>query len=41
MFIQGNIADAWGLQWAFGVTALCSLPVLFHARWGARPAPAP
>ena len=37
VFIQGNIADAWGLNWAFGVTALCSLYVLFYALWGAKP----
>lgn len=36
VFIQGNIADAWGLNWAFAVTALCSLYVLFYALWGAR-----
>jgi MFS transporter, FHS family, L-fucose permease len=37
VFIQGNIADAWGLNWAFGVTALCSLYVLFYALWGSKP----
>lgn len=37
VFIQGNIADAWGLKWAFGVTALCSLYVLFYALWGSKP----
>jgi FHS family L-fucose permease-like MFS transporter len=37
VFIQGNIADAWGLKWAFSVTALCSLYVLFYALWGSKP----
>ena len=34
--LQGKIADAWGLNWAFTVTALCSLYVLFYALWGSR-----
>ena len=37
VFIQGSIADRFGLQWAFIVTALCSLYVLFYALWGCRP----
>ena len=37
VFIQGNIADAYGIQWAFLVTAACELYVLFYAVWGARP----
>ena len=36
VFIQGRIADGYGLNWAFTVTALCSLYVLFYALWGAR-----
>lgn len=36
VFIQGNIADAYGLNWAFGVTALCALYVLFYALWCSR-----
>ena len=36
VIIQGNIADHYGLQWAFIVTALCSLYVLFYALWGSR-----
>ena len=36
VFIQGSIADRFGLQWAFVVTALCSLYVLFYALWGCR-----
>lgn len=37
VFIQGNIADAYGIQWAFIVTAICELYVLFYAVWGSRP----
>ena len=37
VFIQGNIADRYGLQWAFLVTAVCELYVLFYALWGSRP----
>ena len=37
VFIQGNIADRYGLQWAFLVTAACELYVLFYALWGSRP----
>lgn len=37
VFIQGNIADRYGIQWAFIVTAICELYVLFYALWGARP----
>lgn len=36
VFIQGNIADRYGLQWAFVVTAICELYVLFYAVWGAK-----
>ncbi|HWL46096.1 MAG TPA: glucose/galactose MFS transporter, partial [Sphingomonadaceae bacterium] len=36
VFIQGNIADRYGIQWAFIVTALCELYVLFYALWGCR-----
>ena len=36
VFIQGSIADRFGLHWAFVVTALCSLYVLFYALWGSR-----
>jgi FHS family L-fucose permease-like MFS transporter len=39
VFIQGSIADRFGIQWAFVVTALCSLYVLFYALWGAKPVP--
>ncbi len=37
VFIQGSIADHFGIQWAFIVTALCALYVLFYALWGAKP----
>jgi len=36
VFIQGNIADAFGIQWAFLVTAACELYVLYYALWGCR-----
>jgi FHS family L-fucose permease-like MFS transporter len=36
VFIQGNIADAYGIQPAFLVTAACELYVLFYALWGYR-----
>ncbi len=35
--VQGKLADLYGLNWGFVVTALCSLYVLFYALWGARP----
>ena len=37
VFIQGNIADAYGIQSAFIVTVLCELYVLFYAVWGCKP----
>ena len=37
VFIQGNIADAYGLQLAFIVTAICELYVLWFALWGCKP----
>jgi FHS family L-fucose permease-like MFS transporter len=37
VFVQGRIADAYGLRWAFLVTAACNLYVLFYALWGCRP----
>jgi FHS family L-fucose permease-like MFS transporter len=36
--VQGQIADAYGLQISFLLTALCELYVLFYALWGCRPA---
>lgn len=35
--INGKVADLFGLNWAFLLTALCELYVLFYALWGARP----
>jgi MFS transporter, FHS family, L-fucose permease len=40
VFVQGAIADHFGIQWAFGVTAVCELYVLFFALWGCRTAKA-
>jgi len=37
VFVQGTIADNYGLNWAFTVTALCSLYVLAYALWGSKP----
>jgi len=37
VFINGKVADHFGLHWAFLITALCELYVLFYALWGARP----
>ena len=37
VFVQGIIADAFGLQASFWLTAACELYVLFYALWGARP----
>ena len=36
VFIQGSIADRYGIQPAFLVTAACELYVLFYALWGYR-----
>ncbi|GAA4006020.1 sugar MFS transporter [Sphingomonas humi] len=36
VFIQGSVADTYGLQMAFIVTALCELYVLFYALWGCK-----
>ena len=35
--VQGRIADQYGLQWSFLLTAACELYVLFYALWGAKP----
>jgi FHS family L-fucose permease-like MFS transporter len=37
VFIQGRIADAYGLNWGFLLTALCCLYVFFYAVWGSKP----
>jgi FHS family L-fucose permease-like MFS transporter len=36
--VQGWLADRFGLQRSFLLTAVCELYVLFYAVWGARPA---
>jgi len=35
--VQGWLADMYGLQWSFLLTAACELYVLFYALWGAKP----
>ncbi|WP_368563792.1 sugar MFS transporter [Pseudoxanthomonas sp. UTMC 1351] len=37
--VQGWLADRYGLQQAFLLTAVCELYVLFYALWGARTTP--
>jgi len=37
VFINGKVADQYGIQWAFLITALCELYVLFYALWGSKP----
>ena len=34
--VQGWLADRYGLQWSFLLTAACELYVLFYALWGSR-----
>ncbi|MFM6828752.1 MAG: sugar MFS transporter [Novosphingobium sp.] len=34
--VQGWLADLYGLQWSFLLTAICELYVLFYALWGSR-----
>jgi FHS family L-fucose permease-like MFS transporter len=46
VIVQGRLADDYGLQWSFLLTAACELYVLFYALWGSKPtnavdAPAP
>ena len=36
VIVQGKIADTYGLQWSFLLTAVCELYVLFYALWGCR-----
>jgi len=36
VIVQGSIADAYGLQNSFLLTAACELYVFFYAAWGAR-----
>jgi FHS family L-fucose permease-like MFS transporter len=35
--VQGWLADAYGLQWSFLLTAACEVYILFYALWGSRP----
>ena len=35
--VQGWLADLYGLQWSFLLTAACEVYVLFYALWGSRP----
>ncbi|RYY29352.1 MAG: sugar MFS transporter [Sphingomonadales bacterium] len=37
VIVQGKLADEYGLQWSFLLTAACELYVLFYALWGSRP----
>ena len=37
VFVQGILADRYGLQTSFWLTAVCELYVLFYALWGAKP----
>ena len=37
VFVQGILADAYGLQTSFLLTAACEIYVLFYALWGAKP----
>jgi FHS family L-fucose permease-like MFS transporter len=37
VIVQGKLADTYGLQWSFLLTAACELYVLFYALWGAKP----
>ena len=36
VFINGKVADHFGINWAFLITALCELYVLGYALWGYR-----
>lgn len=37
VIVQGWLADSFGLQWSFLLTAACELYILFYALWGAKP----
>ena len=37
VIVQGWLADLYGLQASFLLTAVCELYILFYALWGARP----
>ncbi len=34
--VQGVLADEYGLQWSFLLTAVCELYILFYALWGSK-----
>jgi FHS family L-fucose permease-like MFS transporter len=36
VFLNGKVADAYGINWAFLITAACELYVLFYALWGSK-----
>jgi len=36
VIVQGWLADSYGLQWSFLLTAACELYVLFYALWGCK-----
>ena len=37
VIVQGKLADMYGLQWSFLLTAACELYILFYALWGSKP----
>lgn len=37
VIVKGWLADRFGLQWSFLLTAACELYILFYALWGAKP----
>ncbi|MEO6360629.1 MAG: sugar MFS transporter [Sphingomicrobium sp.] len=37
VFLNGKVADSYGINWAFLITAACEAYVLFYALWGAKP----
>jgi FHS family L-fucose permease-like MFS transporter len=37
VIVQGTIADAYGLQISFLLTAACEVYTLFYALWGSKP----
>jgi len=37
VLVQGKLADAFGIQHSFLLTAVCELFVLYYALWGSRP----
>lgn len=37
VFVQGKLADVYGLQTSFLLTAACELYILFYALWGSKP----